>query len=359
MAKEITSIDKNLLLNNKTVEEGMRYYKIPNEAFSLHGVFYDENLNRFQRMDKDVANATSENVDALSGYTSGGRLWFRTNAKKMSIRVTYDQLPVFSKMAITGQGGFLLCVMNNSGESELCNLCAPLYSNQKGFTASVNLAGDMRSYCLYFPLYNTVNTLTVGLDENAQVEAYNPYRKAVEPILYYGSSITMGGCVGRPDNAYQAMIAKWNNIDFINLGFSGSAKAEDVIVDYLAGIDCSLFVCDYDHNAPTAEYLEKTHYRLYERYRKTRPNTPILFISAPNPERHDAFGKRRNIIKKTFKKAKASGDENVWFLDGRSLLGSKDRDFCWVDGVHPNDLGFYRMATKIYQKMQEINKIFK
>ena len=64
------------------------------------------------------------------------------------------------------------------------------------------------------------------------------------------------------------------------------------MVDYLTTIDCSLFVCDYDHNAPTVEYLRDTHYRLYERYRKVRPDTPILFISKPDIQ-NDPKGEER------------------------------------------------------------------
>jgi len=118
------------------------------------------------------------------------------------------------------------------------------------------------------------------LDKNARVNGGKKYRDEL-PILYYGSSITQGGCASRPDHAYQALIAKWNNIDYINLGFSGNAKGEDIMVDYLASMDCGLFVCDYDHNAPTAEYLKNTHYCLYKRYREKQPSWLPLVLVKP------------------------------------------------------------------------------
>ena len=68
--------------------------------------------------------------------------------------------------------------------------------------------------------------------------------------------------------------------------------------------------------------------------------------------------KRKEIIAQTYEKAKAMGDNNVYFLDGETLFGKEDEENCTVDGCHPNDLGFYRMAKGIYKKIQEIDKNF-
>jgi hypothetical protein len=48
------------------------------------------------------------------------------------------------------------------------------------------------------------------------------------------------------------------------------------------------------------------------------------------------------------------GDKNVYFIDGRSLFGDDYTDCCTVDGCHPNDLGFLRMAQKIGQMVKEL-----
>jgi hypothetical protein len=52
-------------------------------------------------------------------------------------------------------------------------------------------------------------------------------------------------------------------------------------------------------------------------------------------------------VRKTYENAVNRGDKNVYFLDGETFYGDLDRDLCTVDGIHPNDLGFYRMATAI------------
>ena len=240
-------------------------------------------------------------------------------------------------------------------------MLAPTSEQNKGYTLSVNLpTGKMRNYILWFLLYNQVSSLTIGLDEDAKVTHGSVYRD-IKPILYYSNAITQGGCASRPDNSYQALISKWNTIHFINLGFSGNGLAEELMVDYLTTIDCSLFVCDYDHNAPDAEYLEKTHWRLYERYRNVKKNVPILFLTSPcdvldkDTERRE----RCSIIHRTYHKARRLGDKNVYFMNGQQLLGEEDRMNCLVDGAHPTDLGFYRIAKKIYRKIGVIDSRYK
>lgn len=352
---KIAEIDKNFAVKEEKVADGVRWYTIPHPSFSLYGVFFDEKEG-FLRMPKAVSSAVSPGVLWGAGCTAGGRVRFSTDSQTFVLKVSYPTLGIMSHMAIEGQGGFILLEETKRG-SRLVKMMPPLPSQQNGYSMATALKtdGKMRDYILYFPLYNEVTFLEIALDEKAKVGKGKAYRD-VKPILYYGSSITQGGCASRPDNAYQSIISKWNNIDFINLGFSGSAKAEDTMVDYLRGIDCSVFVCDYDHNAPDEAHLERTHYRLYERYRAVQKDTPILFITRPDFKREEA--RRERIIFETYERARALGDENVYFLAGKTLFG-KDKDICTVDGCHPNDLGFYRMAQKIYKKISGMDEKFR
>ena len=358
MTMDITKIDENFKAQTVITANGKTTYAIPSESFSLHGITYDSQEKRFVRMPLDVAKTVSEGVGYLAKHTAGGRLCFATDSKSLEITVTYSGLEMMQHMPLTGSAGFSLFERTPSGEQFIANL-TPCPHQNDGFTAAASLADEkMREYVLYFPLYNNVSSLSVALDEKASVKKGKAYREVL-PILYYGSSITQGGCANRPDNAYEALICKKNGIDFSNLGFSGSAKAEKEMIAYLGGLNCSLFVCDYDHNAPNADYLEATHYALYEGYRALRPDTPILFITKPDYTR-DSEGERRiKIIRDTYKKAKKAGDKQVFFLSGKRFYGKEN---CWnfaVEGCHPTDYGFALMAKQIYKKMCEIDDVFK
>ena len=119
------------------------------------------------------------------------------------------------------------------------------------------------------------------------------------------------------------------------------------MIDYLAKQDCSVFVLDYDHNAPNADHLRNTHEKLYLAFRETHPDTPVIFVTKPDFWPHGSGNAaRRDVIYTTYNNARQRG-EKVIFIDGYSLFAGEMREDCTVDGCHPNDLGMTRMADVI------------
>ncbi|MBQ8400537.1 MAG: hypothetical protein IJX14_01270 [Clostridia bacterium] len=293
-----------------------------------------------------MAKASNPGVEELMWHTAGGRIRFATNSPYIAIKAVMPETEIFSTMAKAGQSGFDLFA-SRFGRTTYVSTFMPPPGITSGYESCADVSGDMVTYTIHMPLYDGVNELYIGLSKNAEIAPADPYFYPV-PVLYYGSSITQGGCASIPGGAYQAIISRKYDADFINLGFSGSGKAEKAMVEYLASLDASVFVCDYDHNAPDETYLEATHWPLYETYRAARPDTPIVFITRP-----DFFSnwantpKRWAVIHETYRKARAAGDNNVYFIDGRKLFEGDCWDICTVDGCHPNDLGFYRMAQGI------------
>ena len=348
-----------------TVTPGYTYYRIPDSHFDLYGVFYDNDAGRFLRMPRDIAANVSPNVMLLNEHPVGGRLRFSTNADRISLIASYNELNHLSWMDQLGSGGFTLHEERiENGEvkqyfaativpGHYCFLAQCSGPNSYYLEKKLPAGGEMRNYILYFPLYNDLQELILGFPKGAKVGHGLSYRKDVKPILYYGSSITHGQCASRPDNAYPSIISKWTNVDFINLGFSASAMAEDAINEYMASLDISLFVCDYDYNADNPEYLLATHEKLYRTFRRRQKTTPIILVSDPcwetDPESQDRF----NVVRRTYRIAKREGDKNVYLLCGKRLFGREDRENCTVDGTHPNDLGFYRMAQEIYKAIKK------
>ena len=357
---DIKKIDKNFKLTNDNSDK-MNYYDIPSDPFDLYGVFYEKETKRFVRMPSEIANSINPAVVTLNANTAGGRIRFSTDSERISVSVKYNALTSMPHMSFLGSSGFILLEERKNRTVFVYSFMPNYYANDKenetkngySVTKKVN-DGKIRDYILYFPNYNDVTKLKIGLDKGCFLGHGKKYEN-VKPVLYYGSSITQGGCASRADNAYQALISKWTNVDFINLGFSGSACGEEKMAKYLAGIACSVFVMDYDFNAPTPEFLDKTHYNFYKAYRSENPDTPIIFIS--NPDTDENFmqaNERLKVIVKTYKTALKEGDRNVYFINGKELYGVTDRENCTVDGTHPNDLGFYKMAKRIYRTLRSL-----
>lgn len=63
--------------------------------------------------------------------------------------------------------------------------------------------------------------------------------------------------------------------------------------------------------------------------------------------------RRFEIVYNTYLTAKARGDKNVYFIDGKKLMRVV-KDNGTVDGTHPSDSGFYSMACAIGDVFEKI-----
>ena len=143
--------------------------------------------------------------------------------------------------------------------------------------------------------------------------------------------------------------------DYINLGFSGSAKGEDEMIHYIKGLDMSIFVMDYDYNAPSIEHLQTTHSKMFDAIRAAHPDLPIVILSRPKYNLKEDEQKRFDVIYNTYLTAKEKDDKDVYFISGRKLM-EMVRDNGTVDGSHPSDSGFFSMACAIGEVFEVIFK---
>ncbi len=340
---QIEKIDKNFSFASTVSIEGLSYYDILEQPFSIHGLLYEDGC--FRRMPDAVAKNVSDGVYWLHKNTAGGRVRFCTDSPYIAIHAEMPEACFMSHCALTGSSCFDLYVRDESGKERFVDSFKREVSNRYGYESVIYPPGEgMREYTINFPTYSSVNRLYVGLKENARLEA--PGKYAVEaPVVFYGSSITQGGCASRPGSTYQAIASRRLDFDYINLGFSGNAKGEQVMADYIASLPMSVFVCDYDHNAPTVSHLAATHENLYRTVRKVYPDIPVVFMARPLFYLNEDAQKRLEVIKETYEKAKAAG-ERVCLLDGPTLMAMAGDDGL-VDGAHPNDLGFASMAKAV------------
>lgn len=355
MAK-ISDVDKNLKVETKINKDDIVFYNVLEEPFKIYGIYHED--GRFRRMPESVAKETSEGVLALHANTAGGRVRFKTDSPYVAINAVMDNPCMFPHCAITGTSGFDLYYKRNNGEDEYSGTFRPpvegaIADIKDGFESVVDFADStMREITIHFPTYSDVKMLYIGLADGSKIEAPTPY-KYEKPIVYYGSSITQGGCSARPGITYQSHITRRFDYDHINLGFSGSAKAESAIIDYIKNLDMSIFVYDYDHNAPTVEHLRNTHEVMFKAIREAQPELPIIMMSRPSYYLNDKEKERLEIIKTTYNNAIATGDKNVYFISGQELMKYAKNEGT-VDGCHPNDLGFASMAQVLGDFLEKL-----
>lgn len=347
---DITTIDKNYAVANKVEREGLQYFDVENAPFRVYGVYHED--AKYRRMPASVAKSVSEGVYRLHTNTAGGRVRFVTDSPYVALHVEIDEHHVFPHMPLSGIAGLDLYA-EEDGEDVYKGTFMPPYGFKNGYESVIDFPqAKERSITIHFPLYADVVRLYVGIKEGAALTAAPDYQYEL-PFVTYGSSITQGGCVSRPGNCYQNMLSRWLKADHLNLGFSGNAKAEEEMINWVKNLNMSAFVLDYDHNAPTLDHLENTHERFYKQVREAQPDLPIVIMPRPKHILNEEEKKRLAIIRRTYENAVNAGDHNVYFVDNLLLTKLAGNDGT-VDNCHPNDLGFASIAHALRPVLEEI-----
>ena len=115
----------------------------------------------------------------------------------------------------------------------------------------------------------------------------------------------------------------------------------------------SVFVYDYDHNAPVPEHLQITHEPFFRIIREANPDLPIVMMNRPKFYLTEAEKERRAIIETTYQNALKAGDKNVYFISNEELC-ALCADEGTVDGCHPTDYGFASMAQAVGDVLEKI-----
>ncbi len=329
--------------------EDFEFHDINESAFSVHGLYKHVTGEKFLRFPETVAKNTSKSVEQHNTFTAGARIRFKTDSDTVYIRLHQICRHLLSHVTTLLSSGCDVYERLPNGKQVFRGIVHPAWDKYDVVSGKVSLgrSGTMKEIVVNLPNHSQIFKAEIGVRKTSVIEKPSEY-KINKPVVFYGSSITHGFCASRPGTAYEAVISRKYDIDFINLGFSGAAKGEQAIADYISGLDMSAFVLDYDHNAPDPEYLEKTHYNFYETVRAKNPKLPIIIVTKPDYHllSHEE-NMRRCVAMSTFIKARKNGDNNTYFVDGASFFADDDTAEYTVDGCHPTDRGFAEMAKHI------------
>lgn len=353
--KTISDIDPNFKLP-ESVPLDIRFLDPREEPFSIWGLAPNDQ-GVYSRLPLDFLPECSEGVQALAAHLAGGCVRFSTDADHLAVLWTLTDPTNMPHFTASGQSGLQLFEESDDGIFHVKNLLPAMNAGlgcKEQQSSYFPLPGGLRHYALYLPLYNGLKELLIGVAPGTQVLPGRTPR-IEKPVLFYGSSITQGGCASKAGSCYSTILCRRLDAAQVNLGFSGNGKGEANMAEYIASIPMSVFVMDYDHNAPNAVHLEKTHEPFYRIIRKAQPELPIVMVTRPDFERvkQNAI-EHREVVRATYQKALAEGDQNVYFVDGETFFGKQERDLCTVDDSHPNDIGFLRMADGLEPVLRSI-----
>lgn len=319
------------------------------EQKHLEGQAWRDTRSPFDRMPAKAEKTIRSAVWSLSHHSAGLRVRFTTDAPAIHARWTVlNERLALPHMPATGVSGLDLYVKHDGQWRWIANGRPEKKSNEQALVQ--NWKGGKREYMLYLPLYNGIESISVGVPEGVKIDIIAP--DARKPVLFYGTSILHGGCASRPGMAYPSIIGRRLDYPILNLGFSGNALSEPEIAQLFSELDPAVFVYDSLPNLSTVAMINERTEPFLRTLRKARPGMPILLIENilytngdVVPSRGELARDKNRALRAIYDKLKAEGDANLHYVPATNLLGLDGEGT--VDGTHPTDVGFLRMAEEI------------
>ena len=361
MSNLLEKYDKNMVTCSFS-DEQYNYYEIKNKPFRIEGLGWFDQEKEYFRLPKNSQSQVSEAGYWLASHPAGAQLHFQSNSKTIVIKVKLAARANMTHMTGVGQAGFDL-YYRNLKEKKYHFFTSTKYPYGEVEYSTILYQSDkeeIKDFLIHFPLYMGVKEIHIGLEKDAILLPATP-RKNQKKVVIYGTSITQGGCATRPGMAYTNILSRQLDIEFINLGFSGSGLGELVMAELITKIDdVSLIILDYDANGGCTGDLEKNMKNFISILRKKFKDIPILVLSKPPFTNYVFLNEEIELRKRlvTFQKnlvqeRNQNQDLQIYFLDGNTLYG-KDWEECTVDGIHPTDLGFYKMSKTLLPILKQL-----
>jgi hypothetical protein len=331
------------------------------EFFLLEGTEISDSLkeNPYDRLPISYKQIVRQPVWELSKASAGMSIRFLSNSTSINVKWIVLNNNKMNHMAETGIKGIDLYFKNNHNW-QYVNTARPTGKENEAKLIS-NMSNDMREYKMYLPLYDGIVKIEVGIDSNSVIE--KPVKSKQKSVVFYGTSITQGGCASRPGMVHTSIISRKLNINCINFGFSGNGKMEQPIVELMSEIDAFFYVIECLPNMNYDEVINRT-IPLVKNIRKKHPVTPIIFVenfiyeqTVLDKTMSANIIKKNMALKNEYTKMIENGYQNIFYIESVNSTG-RDHEGT-VDGVHFTDLGFTRYADYLIDKFEQFGLIFK
>lgn len=317
----------------------------------IEGKGWRETDSPFDRLPSKAQALVPPAVWNLSHHSAGLCFRFVTASPQLGVRWSVGEGSLaMPHMPASGVSGVDLYRRDEKNRWRFVGVGQPRQAQGNQIVLPGAATSQPREFLLYFPLYNSTTHLELGLAPGT--EFLPPPPRSRKPIVFYGTSITQGGCASRPGMAFTAITGRALECAHINLGFSGNGKMELALAELLGELDASVYVLDCLRNMSEQQVAERFE-PFVRRLRERRPRTPILCAG-------DAFHEmpqeppRSKLVRECVAKLQRTGVVGLTYLPMTGAWGD-DGDGT-VDGVHPTDLGMLRQSEVFIRALRKLVK---
>jgi len=331
--------------------------------FPAEGQGWQTTAHPYDRLPASAESLVRPKVWELAQNTAGINISFTTDSPEIHLRWKARFNNEMPHMTDIGIKGFDLYCWSEQDQIWKWAGSAKGWNAGPVFQTKIidKIDRSNKVFRLYFPLYDAPDSLEIGIVSEALIQPYHHHYKTDKPIVFYGTSITQGGCASRPGLAYPAIIGRELNMPTINLGFSGNGNMEFVLANLLAEIDAACFVLDCLPNM-TPEMVSERVVPFVNYLREKRPATPIILVPTTMTanawltdstqiileQKNDNLFTAYNSLRQTQK-------SQIYLIRPETLKPIDNEGT--VDGVHLTDVGFFRWADDLIPTIKKAVKI--
>jgi len=308
--------------------------------------------------------------------SAGMAVRFRTDSKKLVFRVTFIDAP--DTPPATPASGWERSRPNffslyRDGKYVASMAALTHFEQQKVTIFNDRESAGATEIQVLLPFYYRNSEIilhAIGLDAGATLQ--QPAPDGRPRVFFHGDSITQGHGVTSPRETYVWQAAEQLNCVGINFGFGGTAWADNIVAQTIAGhgdwdvlsimLGTNSFAgTDSAGRAETAAQYAAKYDAFIATVRAAAPAKPILCVTPilnradldrggnQNGERPELY---REGITRVVRQRQRS-DKNLHLADGLAMVN--DPLFLLVtDRVHPNDAGMHRIANGVTEALRPI-----
>lgn len=344
---EIARFDAAMAQQGVVVTNGMKW--IDGRCLPIEGRAFTDVDHYYDRLPSDVTTNVNAGVRAMKHHTAGMQFRFTTDSRRLALKwIPYNAGLSMDHMPATGVSGVDIYRRDAANGRWRYVKTGRIWDAHQG--GSLEIPWTPGEACLInLPLYNGVKSVTLGVETNATVSALGPRSNGVvKPVVFYGTSITHGGCCSRPGMSFVNIVGRELDVPVVNLGFSGSGRMEFEMSEHLARIDASCYVLDTLWNMNDS-LVEERYEPFIRNLRAKRPGVPIVMVEFYSVHSEWQSSMDRTI-RKLYEKLLSEGWNHLVYLP---RCGMYVDDEGTVDGVHPNDWGMVSLAKGFEKSIRE------
>lgn len=341
--------------------DSLKYITI--DSLMIIGQGFDQSIVKYGRLPKSMESDFRPELKFLATNSAGIAVRFRSNSSTISIKWKLIHNYNMDHMAATAVRGVDLYTYLDD-RWHYIGTARPKSSGKENMSSVIsNMTAQNREYLVYLPLYDGVESLEIGVEHSSNISLPQSNQlvksDSKKPIVFYGTSITQGGCASRPGMAYPSILSRMLNRETINLGFSGNGRMDFAMAKAIAQIDCDAVVLDCLPNT-TAQSLRDSADRFISYLLDKMPNVKFFMVENPNfpylvvdSKTKMALEEENGVWRELFAKYTKEGRDNIYYIRGDNLIGEDGEST--VDGIHFTDLGFLRYATQLFNHVKIVD----